>query len=418
MKVKYFFDGSNRIIEMENNAEILEPIAVENKDSFKVLSEALSNPLNSLGYDEFLEDKKKILIIVNDGTRPTPTAQVLSFLEEKLKNKVVTILVATGTHRAMEDFEKKKILGQSYNILKNCIVSHDSKNKERLVYIGKSRNSTELFINKAVYENDGVIVIGSVEPHYFAGYTGGRKSIMPGIAGFVSIEMNHKLALSEEARVLNLESNPVHQDMMDTLNYLKDVEIFSIQVAMDKNHNVYSAFSGNINESFYKAVEVARKIFAVPIKEKADIVVTVAKDPMDINFYQSQKALDNAKFALKENGIIILVSACKEGIGSEAFYDLMVQAKSPNAVLGNIKKNYKLGYHKSGKIAQILLNTNVFVVSSLENKIFSDIFFQPFKSLEEALAVAYLKKGLNSKVIFMVDGGITVPEVNDKFISS
>ncbi|MDD4083417.1 MAG: nickel-dependent lactate racemase [Sphaerochaetaceae bacterium] len=409
MNIEYYFNGKNNSIKLPDNTLVIEPLKVKLRNGQDLLRNALKNPFDSCSFYDFLSNKKKILILVNDGTRPTPTAQVLSFLKDDLKNKHVKILVATGTHRLMNESEKHKILGSTYDIFKNCISSHDSQNRDRLKYVGVTSRNTEIYINKAIYESDGIIVIGSVEPHYFAGFTGGRKSIMPGIAGFASIEMNHKLALEKEAKVLNLENNPVNEDMNEVISLLNIESLFSIQIVMDKDHNIFDVTAGDLNSSFYKAVEVAKKVFTFPIKEKADIVITVAKDPMDINFYQSQKAYDNAKFALKKNGIMILVSACKEGIGNKDFYELMAKAKTPKEVFEKIKTEYHLGYHKSAKISEVLMDSTVFVVSTLDSKIWENIFFKSFNSLEDALCKAFSKKGDNANVIIMLDGGITVP---------
>jgi len=185
--------------------------------------------------------------------------------------------------------------------------------------------------------------------------------------------------------------------------------MYSIMSVMDRDHQIYEITSGNIIDSFDAAIESANEVFTYEINQKYDIVISIASSPMDIDLYQSQKAIDNAKLALKENGILILVSACKEGVGEKAFYNLLKSSTSAKAVLDNIKENYKLGYHKAGKMAQIMTWAQIWVVSELEDSLWSDIFIKPFDSVQEAIDKALEIKGNDASISLMSDGCITVP---------
>lgn len=411
MLINYVYNKEKKSIELPNNTQIISPNEVIGKNVNEIIFDSLSNPHNSINLKDFLKLHKKILLIVNDGTRPTPTARVLEYIENDLKKNIVTIIVATGCHRGANDSEKHVILGSTYETFKNNFISHDARDESSLIFLGTSRNGTELKVNKAVVENDAILIIGSVEPHYFGGYTGGRKAIMPGISGYQSIEMNHKLALEPNAKALNLDTNPVHQDMIDTLNLLDDKPIFSIQAVMNKNHDIYKISSGNILDSFDAAIEDANSVFTVEVENKTDIVISVAKHPMDLDLYQSQKAIDNAKHVLKEKGIIILVSACLDGTGEKSFYDLLANSSSPTEVLNQIKKNYKLGYHKAGKMAEIMQNSSIYCVSELDKTVWSNIFIDKFDTLDLALAKAFELKGKEATVSFLSDGCVTVPRL-------
>jgi len=186
-------------------------------------------------------------------------------------------------------------------------------------------------INRMVTEAGSILVIGSVEPHYFAGFTGGRKSFLPGVASHRTIERNHEGALSPRSRVLSLEGNPVHEDMMAAMDILDEVPIFSIQTVLTADHRIYAVAAGDIHDSFRAAVERAKKVFCVRMGRKADIVVTVAAHPMDVDLYQSHKALENGKMALRPGGVIILVSRCREGVGEDQFYRLLASHKDAGA---------------------------------------------------------------------------------------
>jgi len=409
MKYSIKYNDEIQKINIPDNTLIISPKEVKKCDQQQIVNKSLDNPINCDKLDVFLKDKENILIIVNDGTRPTPTAKILETIYPYIEKKNNTVIVATGVHRIANPNEIKKILGNTYDLLKDNVVSHQAREDKDLVYLGTSRNGTPLVINNEVIKNDALIIIGSVEPHYFAGYTGGRKAIMPGVASYKSIEANHKRALDPRAKALNLIDNPVHLDMLDVLNLLKDKPIYSIMSVMDRDHQIYEITSGNIIDSFDAAIESANEVFTYEINQKYDIVISIASSPMDIDLYQSQKAIDNAKLALKENGILILVSACKEGVGEKAFYNLLKSSTSAKAVLDNIKENYKLGYHKAGKMAQIMTWAQIWVVSELEDSLWSDIFIKPFDSVQEAIDKALEIKGNDASISLMSDGCITVP---------
>lgn len=389
--------------------KIVEPNNVPLVDEGEVIQYGLENPFGPHTFKSFLKDCGKLLVIVNDGTRPTPTARVLKFIQPDLDGLDVQFIIATGVHRAPTEEEFRFIFGDLYDHYKDRVWSHDARNDE-MSYLGVSSNGTEMHINKLVTQYDKVMIIGSVEPHYFAGFTGGRKSFLPGVASYKTIEMNHKHALQSEARALKLEGNPVHEDMIDALKTL-NCEVFSIQAVLDKKHKIYGLTAGDINESFFKAIDKAEEIFVAEIPEKADVVVSVAGYPMDVDLYQSQKALDNGKLALKEGGILIMVSSCREGLGEEAFYELLSSCDTPAEVLEKIKDNYVLGYHKAGKMAEVNLWADVRACSDLPDELWKKIFITPVKDLQKAVDDALAEKGPQAGIIVMTDGCMTVPKV-------
>ena len=386
----------------------LEANDVQINDEEENIKAAITTPINSKSFKDFLRDAKKLLVIVNDATRPTPTKKILGFIFDDLKQTDFNFIIATGAHRGPSQEEYLQIFGSYYEKIKDGIIVHDARAEKDMVFLGKSTNGTQMFINKAGVEADKIIIISSVEPHYFAGYTGGRKSFLPGIAGYKTIEQNHKLALAPKAKALALDGNPVHEDMMDAIKTMKQ-DIFSIMTVLDKHHKVYATCCGHINDSFYAAIDRANEVFAAPLKEKVDIVVSVVKFPQDIDLYQAQKGIDNAKLALKKNGILILVAKCRCGIGSKAFAELLGSSDTPQAALETIEKKYVLGYHKAAKMAEISLWAQIWGVTDIPPAVISKLFIKPFSNLQTALDQALEEKGRNSSVLFLMDGGLTVP---------
>lgn len=392
---------------------VLVPNEVKVQDEARILADALANPISAPTFSDFAGKAERLLVIINDATRPTPTRKVLDLLQnDLLAHPDVTYIVATGVHRAPTDEEYEFIFGGMYEKCRDKIVSHDARKQEDMVYLGKSTNGTEMYLNKLVPEIGNVLVIGSVEPHYFAGYTGGRKAFLPGVASYKTIEMNHKAALSDSARSLALEGNPVHEDMIDAMNVLDNINVFSIQTVLTGDHSIYAVTAGDLHKSFDAAIEKANEVFCVPLDAKADIVISAAPYPMDIDLYQSQKALDNSKLALKDGGVTILVSKCRMGVGEEAFLDLLGSAATPQEIMKKLEGEYKLGYHKAAKMAQIGTWASIYGVSDLPPETLQKAHLKPFGSVQEALDAAIEEmrgKGREPTLVIMPAGSLTIP---------
>jgi nickel-dependent lactate racemase len=415
MQVDIPYGKENVKINVPEKHDILVPnkVSIQNED--KLIEKALEKPIGFESYDEFADKADRLLVIINDATRPTPTSKVLKYLLPVLSSHPdIKFLIATGVHRAPTEDEYKFIFGDTYKVFRRKVYAHDARKDEDMIYLGKSKNGTEMYINKLVSEYKNILVIGSVEPHYFAGYTGGRKSFLPGVASFKTIEMNHKLALSDDACSLSLNGNPVHEDMTDAMNVLKNLNVFSIQTVLTGDHKLYAVTAGDLHKSFDAAIELSNQIFCVPLKEKGNIVVTVAPYPMDIDLYQSQKALDNGKLALEDDGIIILVSKCRTGVGEDGFLKLLSKADSPKKIFDILDEEYKLGYHKAAKMAQIGTRAEMWAVTDLDDEIINRAMLKPYSDIQSSIndAIKLIEsKGKKPKVIIMPFGSLTVPFV-------
>ncbi len=410
IEVPYGKDGHQPLsIPDGNYLGTLRPNELPHSDEQGELQRALRSPISSERIEDFLRGGKDIVFIVNDGTRPTPTAAVLRALSGKIDLKRVRFLIATGIHRAPTEDEYRMIFGELYDHVKEQVHSHDSRN-DPMVLLGSSKNGTEMAVNEMAVNADRLVIITSVEPHYFAGYTGGRKSFLPGVASYRTIEQNHRLAMRADAQAIALAGNPVHEDMMDALQVVKGKKIFSIQAVLDRHQHIYRVAAGDLQRSFEQAVRWANEVFSVEIGQKADVVVSVAQYPMDIDLYQSQKALDNGKWALKEGGTLILVSKCRTGVGDEVFCDQLSLSRDPNQILDNLAKGYKLGYHKAAKVAEIMTWAKISAVTDLDPALIARINMTPFKDVQTAVDHA-IEKGPDTKVMVIMDGSVLVPRL-------
>lgn len=374
----------------------------------ELLWSALNSPLDAPSFKEFSSDPRPILVLVNDYTRPTPTAQILELLD--FPEHRVRFVMALGSHRPPTRSECRGIFGRGYDRYRERIRIHDARDQSRLRFLGKTRRSTPVWVNQEVLLAHLLLLITSVEPHYFAGFTGGRKSFLPGVAGHETITCNHRWAVESEARTLALKGNPVHEDMVEAARMVPK-PCFSIQVVVDHLHRIRAAFAGDYTRAFAAAVEEAQKLLCVPIPEPADVVVSLVQPPYDINFYQAQKALENARLGLKEGGILIFVSRCREGVGNDEFLKVMADAGSPKRTIEKVREKFVLGYQKSAKLAEILLSCQIFGVAGVDDEVLERAFIKPFKEINDALSAALAEKGKNAKVLILEDGSLTVPVV-------
>lgn len=379
------------------------------------MAQALDMPVGMESFAIFARKSDKLLVLVNDATRPTPTSKVLKELDPFLKGHPdVKFLIATGAHRGPTEDELRYIFGELLDEFRSRIHVHDARKDEDMAYLGESSNGTEMYLNRLVTETKNILVIGSVEPHYFAGYTGGRKSFLPGVAAYRTIEMNHMHALSEKAVPLALEGNPVAEDMEDAMKVLKDLRVFSIQTVLTADHGLYAMVAGDLKLSFELAVKKANEVFCTPCRRRGNIVLTVAPYPMDIDLYQSQKALENGKLALEQGGIIILVSKCRDGIGDDTFLKLLCCAQTSEEVMQKIAEGYKLGYHKAAKMIQMGMHAQMWAVSDLDTDTLEMARLKPYTNLQETFDMAITTtraKGKEPYAVILPQGSLTVPLV-------
>ena len=385
---------------------ILRPQSGKISNSATVLSEALENPLESPALQEFVRPGHPLLIVVNDAARNTPTADVLQKIQPVLSRCLVRFLMATGTHRPPDETELRSILGPFYSSHRSQIHIHDCHAQQDLREIGITPMGTRVLINRRVAEASKILVIGSVEPHYFAGFTGGRKGLIPGAAGFETIEQNHSHAMSGQAQPMKLDGNPVHEDMAEAVALVKQ-PVFSIQVVLDVQERICAAFAGDLTATLTAAAHKAGTVYGAPVPEQAEIVVAVAVPPLDANLYQAQKALEHARLAVRPGGVLILVSACTDGIGPDHFYRLLTSGDDKEQILGIIRRGYRLGHHKAANWIRLSRQVSLYGVTALAPEILQSLDMRPFSSVQEAFDTAFRKR--KGSVLIMPSASLTVP---------
>ena len=383
-------------------------------DARAEVERALNEPIGSKRLSEIAQSEHKVAIVVDDFTRKPPTSTMLPLVLAELnaagvKDENVTVIFGCGTHRAVKPEEAKKILGEEVlNRVKN--ISHDC-NAQDLVSVGKTKHGTNVRVNRVFAEADLKLLVGDVNYHYYAGYGGGRKSVMPAISCKETINHNHAMLLDANARTGVLEGNPVHEDMTEAARLAK-VD-FILNVVTDSKGEIVKAFAGDLEQAFLEAVKLVDDMYRVKVERRADIVVVSAGGyPADIDLYQAYKAVDNALEVVKRGGTIIVVAECAEGHGNQVFYDWMTSLEELKKVEREIKRHFELGGHKAYYLLKALKNHKIILVSSLPDYYANSVFkLKTARAVNDALREALKDAGSQAKVWAMPRGGYTLPEV-------
>ncbi len=372
---------------------------------------ALSEPIGSPRLKDIVHSGETVAIVTSDVTRPMPTAVVMPALLDELyaggiKKEDITLVFALGSHRKQTDEEKRKLAGErAWNEVR-CVDS----DPDDCVSYGVTSRGTPVDITRVVAEADRRICLSNIEYHYFAGYSGGAKAIMPGVSTRAAIQANHSRMVLPEAKAGALETNPLRMDIEEA-GAMVGID-FILNVVLSEHKEILKAVAGDAVKAHREGCRFLDKLYRKELKAPADIVlVSQGGAPKDLNLYQTQKALDNAKHAVKDGGVIILIGSCKEGLGERTFEEWMTTAPTAHSLIERIGREFRLGGHKAAAIAMVLERAEVDLVSELPDDFVRSVFLEPYKNAQEALDHAFEKLGPNAKVLAMPYGGSTLPTV-------
>ena len=350
---------------------------------------ALRQPVASRPLASIVAPGEKIAVITSDITRPMPSKLVLPILLEELgragiPRSDVTVVFALGSHRPHTEAEKEQIAGSEVYHSVACVDS----TAEGFVRMGVTASGTPVDIAAPVARADRRICLGNIEYHYFAGYSGGAKAIMPGVSTREAIQQNHRHMIEAGASAGNLDGNPVRSDLEEALGFCPCD--FLLNVVLDERKQVAFAVAGDAIEAHREGCRMLDRMYRVPIERKADLViVSPGGYPKDINLYQAQKALDNARGAVREGGMIILSASCAEGLGEKTFENWLLTMPTPRSMIERIKTDFQLGGHKAAAIALAMEQAELCLVSDLAPDFVSRLHFNPFPDLQAAVDHAF-----------------------------
>ncbi|MEA2032226.1 MAG: nickel-dependent lactate racemase [Euryarchaeota archaeon] len=377
---------------------------------------ALQNPIDTKKLREIVDRKRdaKIVIVVDDHTREAPTEKMLDVLtgeigEEHKDNlpRRVTLLVACGTHTAPNEEDLKRILGAYMNTYASQfnLEIHDCDAKDQ-VFVGTTSRGTPVMLNRSYVEADVKILTGDITLHYYAGFGGGRKSIVPGISSRETIQRNHALLLDDRAKTANIEDNPVHLDMTEAASFAPPD--FVINTVADSAGNLVDAYAGEMNSVLLTGAEVMKKLSSLETDLFDVLVVSAGGFPKDRNLYQATKAIENGYHAVVPGGTLILVAECREGIGDPYFEEWMNKYVAYKDAADAIRTNFVLGGHKAFYIKKTMKKIHLAIVSELDTQMLNRWGITGYKSLREALKkeinneplkIGIVKKGLDTLLV-------------------
>ncbi len=378
----------------------------------EIVRTALENPIGSERLCDLVKGKQHLLIITSDHTRPVPSHVTMPLLlqEARLGNPDIriTLLVATGMHRETTEGELRAKYGDRI-VDEEEIVVHKSQESENMVFFGTLPSGGELWLNKLVRECDLVISEGFIEPHFFAGFSGGRKSILPGVASSKTVMYNHNAGFirSEKARQGSLDENPIHRDMAFAAEQAGLA--FILNVLIDGDKRVIAAVAGHRERAHRQGCALCEKLTwvqAVP----ADIVITSNGGyPLDQNIYQSVKGMTAAEACVNPGGAVILCAAVQDGHGGEAFYRWFADRPDAASVLRDIQnvppENTHVDQWQAQILARVMMKAHCWFVTGEENRqTIEHMHMRWAPDADTALQQATALLGENSTVTVIPDG--------------
>ncbi|MCI2106436.1 MAG: nickel-dependent lactate racemase [Intestinimonas sp.] len=378
-----------------------------------IVKSAMAAPIDSPRLCELAKGKKTATIIISDHTRPVPSKHIIPFMLAELRegnpNIDITLLVATGFHRLTTKDELVSKLGEKI-VAEEKIVIHDSRDPKTNVDVGVLPSGARCVIDKVAVDADLLVSEGFIEPHFFAGFSGGRKSVLPGICSEVTVLGNHcsKFIASPYARTGVLEGNPLHLDMLEAARLAKLQ--FIVNVVIDEQKHVAAAYAGNYKKAHEAGCAFLKGYCKVKPKQRGDIVISSnGGAPLDQNMYQCVKGMTAGEAAAKEDGIIIMCARCNDGTGGDGFYHALKDCSSPAALQEEILKvpmdQTKPDQWEYQILCRMLAKHRVIYVTDPSMKTtVEEMKMEYCPDVNEALDRAYAAKGKDAHVVAIPNG--------------
>ena len=417
LKLPFSREGMTLHLDEKLDYEVLES-SIESmpktgKTEDELVLEAMGHPIGSPKLSELSKGKQRVVIICSDHTRPVPSKHIIPFMLKEIREgnpqAEITLLIATGFHRATTRDELVGKFGEEI-VDHEKIVVHDSQNMDDMANLGVLPSGAPLLVNKIAAEADLLVSEGFIETHFFAGFSGGRKSVLPGVSSAVTVLGNHCSAFidSPYSRTGVLENNPIHRDMVAASKMANQQYI--VNVIIDADKKIVHAVAGDAIEAHAAGCRFLQQYCQVSPRKLADIAIsTNGGYPLDQNMYQSVKGMTAAEAASKEDGIIIMVSNCGDGHGGEGFYQALKNCDSPKGLMEEILKipqdETKPDQWEYQIQSRILIHHKViYVMCGKYRAMAEEMGFETASDVNEALGLALGRKGKDAHIAVIPDG--------------
>ena len=379
-----------------------------------IITSALLKPIKSTLLKNFIRKNEKVLIVIPDKTRLSRLRVVMPILLNELKHigveeENIGIIFANGSHPPQTE-EEKMLLISKQRYINYKVFEHNAFDFEKVYYAGKTSFGTPIYLNKIIKEYDKIITIAAVSHHYFAGFGGGAKMILPGLAHQSTIEANHKRSIYEnklnsKCKSGELQGNPIYEDLIQVVKYCPP--IFSINLVLDANGKIIIAKTGNIIEAHKKITNKLNKFYQIRIQRLADLVVcSCGGYPKDINIIQTHKTIYNAFRAIKKGGVIICFAECIGGIGSNTFLKWF---NACNEGLKNHESNYTLNAQTALSLRDKAKRVKIILISKLKKNLVKKMSLVPASNFEEAIKIAKKVLPIDYTYYVIRNGSLVLP---------
>ena len=362
-------------------------------DPLEVVREAIANPVDRIPLQTYA-DAKSVAIAINDKTRPVPHEFLLPPLLEALESmgirrEAVKLMIATGTHLPMQADEFQRILPDEI-LSKYGVISHQIDDPSNYVSLGRTSYGTPVNINRTFYESDLKIVVGNIEPHHFAGFSGGYKTAAIGLGSRETINPNHAMLVDEHATIGEYDQNPLRQDIEEMGDQI-GVQ-FALNAILNGEKKIVWAVSGSPRAVMKAGIPLSREICQTQNSQAGSydlVIASAGGSPKDINFYQAQKALTHAALFVRPGGVILLAAECPEGSGNKAYEQFMDGLTSFQEVYTRFREmGFKVGPHKAFQVARIAGKARIVLLSQMSASLVKKLLMTPAANLPEAIASA------------------------------
>lgn len=418
MNIELAYGKKGLVIQIPDHVqtEIIVPRYIEGlSNPYQTAKEALSNPIQHPPLKESVHSHQKVAIIVNDITRATPYHILVPALLDALDHlpdKNITFFCATGTHRPATKQELYTILGKEI-VERFRIIQNDATQSGEFQYVGTTASGNRIQFNKEVLDYDLRILTGFIEPHFFAGFSGGGKALMPGMAYVDSIRYNHSIKNLEitGTRWGHTYGNPLWEDIMEAAEFA--TPLFLLNISMNRDKEITGVFAGDLREAHKQGCAFVKEAAMVGLDHPFDIVITSNSGyPLDLNLYQSVKGMSAAAQIVKNGGTIIIAAECWDGIPAGSDYERILHAVSDAEDLMDYIKQYEVNLKDTWQVffqAKILQNSDVYLYSTLDDQKVEKVFLKPVSNISKTVQDLVKVQGSDFRICVLPEGPLTIP---------
>ena len=402
-------------------SEIRMPAATPLTDIAAAVLDAVRHPIGAPSLEESVTPGDTVTFICNDPTRVANSFDFMPVLVNEMNrlgvpDKNMQIVFSLGTHRLMTEEEMRDAVGEEV-ASRLPMYNSDANVPEDFEYFGATSRFTPVLINRRISHSDHIILTGTIVHHYFSGYGGGRKAVLPGCAAMETVRHNHSFMMDPRAGLGKTTDNPVYEDQMEGVALWADAmkkrgaKVFLFNAILDADHRFLKMFAGDYVKAHQEACKFVDEVYGVKIDKQADVVIASCGGyPKDINVYQMQKTMDNAALAVRKGGVVILLAECEEGSGSKVLEETFRRLKTPEAIEAELANHFVIGANKAYAVSRLMTHAKFILVTALDRALAKDMLFSAaVDNVEDALKEAEAIVGKEYSVILMPTGSLTVP---------